>query len=231
MKVESTIEQLLNPPIREAEKPRGFLNKEDFLLLLVTQLRFQNPLEPMKNNDFGAQLAQFSSLEQLTNLNHTMEATQLANLNLTQSITNALSASMIGKRILAENNRFIHISPAHDVFKFTLTGPANNVTVRIISAGGAVLYEKDLGAMPKGVRDFTWDGVDKNGNLVPDGQYVFQVSAVGSGGENVAGRLMTTGIVTAVRFRDGIAYLVVNDVEIPISEVKEILTAPAGNAF
>ena len=93
MQVSSTIQQLLIPPNRGEElKSQGTLDKEDFLLLLVTQMQLQNPLDPLSNQDFSAQLATFSSLEQLTNLNRTMEASQLADLALTNSISNAMSA-------------------------------------------------------------------------------------------------------------------------------------------
>ena len=222
-----TIDQILNPPQKEVVgKAKGFLGKEDFLLLMVTQMRLQNPLDPLDNQDFAAQLAQFSSLEQLTNLNETMELAQIANLGLTQSITNTMAASLIGKRVLAENNQLFHISPQKDVINFTLTDPADTVTIRIVTATGNVLLEKDLGGMPKGTHEFAWDGVDNNGNLVSDGKYLFEIVAEGSEGENVAGRAMAAGIVTGVRFRDGRAYLIVNNVEIPINEVQEVLAGP-----
>lgn len=224
MIISSTIEQLLNPPKRDEEtKTQGTLDKEDFLMLLVTQMRLQNPLEPLSNQEFAAQLASFSSLEQLTNLNETMKASQLANLSLIQSISNAMSSSMIGKRVLAENSRFAHISPDKDLLQYTVTEPADSVTVRVVTEVGNVVFEKKLGAMPKGVHDFKWDGVDNNGNLVADGQYFFEVSAFGDRGQDVTGVQMTSGIVTAVRFRDGRAFLIVNEVEIPINEIIEIL--------
>lgn len=230
MIVSTPLDQLLNPLRKEEPvKAQGLLDKEDFLMLLVTQMKYQNPFDPIGNQDFGAQLAAFSSLEQLTNLNKTMKASQLANLQLTQSISNAMSASLIGKRILAENNRFAHISPEKDVLKFTLTDSADTVRVRIVSQAGITVYEEDLGAKPKGVHDFLWDGLDKNGNLAIDGQYFFEVSAAGSSGQNVAGTLMTAGIVTAVRFSGGQAYLIINDVVIPMSEVIEILAEQDAN--
>ena len=152
-----------------------------------------------------------------------MKASQLANLTLTQSISNAMSASLIGKRVLAENNQFAHISPGKDILQYTLTEPADSVTVRVVTEVGNVVFEKKLGAMPKGVHKFVWDGIDNNGSSVADGRYFFEVSAFGSSGQDVAGRQMTAGIVTAVRFRDGRAILIVNEVEIPINEIIEIL--------
>jgi flagellar basal-body rod modification protein FlgD len=86
-----------------------------------------------------------------------------------------------------------------------------------------VVYEKDMGSLPKGEHEFVWNGADAQGNVAADGQYTFEVTATDSKGNNVAGTLTSYGIVTAVRFRDGMVYLVVNNVEIPVSDIKEIL--------
>jgi flagellar basal-body rod modification protein FlgD len=224
--VSSSIDALLNPPEKTTEqvKAQGTLDKEDFLLLLVTQLKLQNPLDPLDNQEFGAQLAQFSSLEQLTNLNESMKETQSTNLDLTQSITNGLSASLIGKRILADSNRFYHYQGYEDTMKFSLTAPADKVKVRISTTSGNVLYEKDLGSLPSGEQTFVWNGKNSNGNVVSDGQYVFEVVANDASGNSIVDKLRTYGIVTAVRFRDGMAYLVVNNVEIPMKDIEEILS-------
>lgn len=76
------------------EKSKGELGKQDFLLLMIQQLQNQDPLEPMKNEDFIAQLAQFNSLEQMQNLNKTMES--LGNLQIL-----AQTSSMVGKTVTA----------------------------------------------------------------------------------------------------------------------------------
>ncbi|MFC1555333.1 flagellar hook assembly protein FlgD, partial [candidate division KSB1 bacterium] len=107
--------------------------------------------------------------------------------------------------------------------QFNLNEAAKNVVLRITTGTGAVLLEKEMGAMPKGTQEFAWDGIDQNGNLVSDGEYYFEVFAEGSNGQNVAQSAFTSGEVTAVRFINGMAYLVVNNVEIPITEITEIL--------
>ncbi len=218
------IDVLLNPPKKEeVEKVSGLLGKEDFLLLLVTQMQYQNPLDPMENQDFAAQLAQFSSLEQLTNLNETMQQSQESNTTLTQSISNSFAANLIGKQVLAEDNRFVHIAPNHSLMQYALTDAASGVKIRVKTKVGNVLIENNLGAQPKGVHQFTWDGVDKNGNLVADGEYLFEVIAEGADGNSVAGTAMTAGTVQAVRFHDCVAFLLVNGVEIPMQEINTIL--------
>jgi flagellar basal-body rod modification protein FlgD len=76
------------------------LSKDDFLKLFVTQLRYQNPLDPMNNTEFTSQLAQFSSLEQLQNMN-----TQMNNLLLSQnSLQNTMISNLIGKQVKISGN-------------------------------------------------------------------------------------------------------------------------------
>ena len=218
------IDVLLKPPdIGELERSNGLLDKEDFLLLLVTQMRFQNPLDPLKNQEFASQLAQFSSLEQLTNLNETMEKSQIANSALTQTVANTFASNLIGKRVLAQDSRFVHISPTSDVMQYILTDAAASTKIQVKTKVGNVLIVKDLGAQPKGVHQFVWDGIDQNGHLVADGEYLFEVIAEGSDGSDVAGAALTAGFVQAVRFHGGTAFLVVNDVEIPMSGIEEIV--------
>jgi len=87
---------IYGPPINYAYKANGkeSLGKEDFLQLLVLQLRTQDPLEPLKDRDFIAQLAQFNSLEQLINLNETMHS-----LSVLQALSS--STSLLGKEVVA----------------------------------------------------------------------------------------------------------------------------------
>ncbi|MGA9120044.1 MAG: flagellar hook capping FlgD N-terminal domain-containing protein, partial [Bacteroidota bacterium] len=80
------------------------LGKDDFLKLLVTQLQNQDPLNPLQGTEFVAQLAQFSSLEQLTNINSSLEQNIQSNQLMTQSIGNSLAATLVGKDVRASSN-------------------------------------------------------------------------------------------------------------------------------
>lgn len=225
MKVESTIDQLLNPVNIAVPQKRSsdIMGKEDFLRLLITQLKYQNPLEPLESQEFASQLAQFSSLEQLSTLNETMAESQAANIMLINSISNAMAAGLIGKRMLAESDMLFHVEGRPDLMQFNLADLATSVKLRIVNSAGIVIYEEDLGAKTAGNNSFVWDGMDKNGNMVADGEYRFEIETVGVDGESVPSALFTTGVISAVRYRNGEAFLIVNNVEIPLREVREIL--------
>jgi len=202
------------------------LAKDDFLKLLVTQLQHQDPLSPIENAEFAQQLVSFSSLEQLTNLNSNIEEIQKANLELSQTISNSLSAALIGKTVLAESNRFSHIQFEDTPLNFELIGEAENVIVTVSNNFGQVIYQENLGTMPPGRHEFVWKGLDNDDIPANSGVYSFNISATGPSGENLAGNFRAAGVITGVRFIDGQAVLIVNGIEIPFSEVKEIIETP-----
>ncbi len=209
--------------IKWAEHQDDIMDKDDFLLLLVTQLQYQDPMNPVENQDFSTQLAQFSSLEQLTNINDTLQTSIDTNLLLTQSMSNSFAANMIGKKIMAVTNKFSHKEFSPDNLNFNLTEAADDVTVKVVTSVGTTIYEKNLGTLPEGEHTFQWDGSDSHGNQVADGTYYFEVYAEGSTGVNVAEHVRTEGTIESVRFKDGLAYFLVNGVEIPLSDVQEIM--------
>ena len=101
------------------------LGKEDFLKLLMTQLQYQDPLNPMDNQDFMAELAQFSSLEQLQNVNSNLQA----NFLLTQSLNNSLATNLIGKRVIALGSQVYLGRDSGEEITFDLSAAAGSLTV------------------------------------------------------------------------------------------------------
>ncbi len=100
-----SVSSILNPPVKEeVKKPGDILGKDDFLKLLTSQLKYQNPLEPMNDQEFVAQMTQFSSLEQLQNMNSTLSQNAQWNMLLSQTINNTMATSLIGKEITADSN-------------------------------------------------------------------------------------------------------------------------------
>jgi len=199
--------------------PQGsILDKDDFLLLLVAQLKAQDPLKPMDSTEFTAQLAQFSSLEQLYNVNDNLKYLQLYQA----SINNSQAVSLIGKSIKASGNAIAVIDGNADPIIFDLTSDAAGVFVSIYDAAGALVKTIERSGLSAGEQSIEWDGTNNEGDQVPPGQYVFEIMAVDDDENVVDATSFTIAKVTGITFKNGIVYLVAGSQEIPIGDVVEV---------
>lgn len=201
---------------------KSTMEKEEFLKLLVEQLKHQDPMSPMNSQDFASQLAQFSSLEQLTNMSGMMEENMQVDLMLTQAINNTMAASFIGKSVSASGDTAILTKDNTVDIEFQLNGQAQKVHINILDGGGNIINNMKLGALPKGKHNIEWNGKNTSGDSVPEGEYRVQVIAMDAEGDPVGSLTMVKGIITGIKYTDGTAVFVVNDEEIPFNQVLEI---------
>ncbi len=198
------------------------LGKNDFLQLMITKLQNQDPLKPMEDADFIAQLAQFSSLEQMNNIAEGIAQSNEWDFLQMQSINNTMAAGLIGRDIKATYNGVYvdatnepSITYTADVFltdiEFTVRDNAGNVIARL----------RDENIEP-GVNTFKWDGRDNQGNRVPQGYYTIEASATNGSGDSVKPRLSLVGTVETIVYREGAAFLRVNGTEIPLGDVTAV---------
>lgn len=153
------------------------LGKDAFLKLLVTQMKSQNPLDPQDNSEFVAQLAQFSSVESLSNLNDTVSG--LAS-NYTSS--QALQASaLVGHSVISKASSTTVNTTNGLSGQVALTGDTTDLTVNIYDAAGNVVKNIDLGKQSEGTINFSWDGTDNEGNTLESGTYKFSANATQDG--------------------------------------------------
>ena len=146
--------------------------KDDFMKLLITQMRYQNPMDPMDNAQMTSQIAQLNTVEGINQLNTTVSGLQ-ASLMATQSMQ---SASLIGKTILADGNS-INLLNGSASLSMRLEGAAESVVVDVVNSSGRIIKTANLGANAAGIQTFTWDGSTNEGGIAPNGQYTFQVNA------------------------------------------------------
>jgi len=219
--VTSSVSELLAPK-SEPPKSRDIASKEEFLQLLVMQLKHQDPLNPMEPENFSAQLAQFSSLEQLLNINSTLTKSQNGNVLLAQAISNSLTANLIGKSIKSAGDTINHISGKGEKINFTLENDAEDVIIEIRDINGLVIEKIAKNKLKKGENWVEWDGKDLNGLPASSGYYIINIIAKDYLKNDVGVIKYITGKVDAVRFVDGKAYLLVNGSEIDISNVSEV---------
>ena len=194
------------------------LGKDDFLTLLITQMQNQDPLNPTDSVEYTAQLAQFSSLEQLSNVNKNLEYLQL----FQPSINNAQAVSFIGKEITALGDGIQISEGVAETCEFELSAPAAGVTINIYNEAGNLVKTIERGAMDAGRQSLDWDATDQNGNLLEDGDYTFEVLAVDAEGQAVESITYSTGIVSGVTFIDGTTYFMVENQKIPIADIIEV---------
>ena len=163
-----------------------------FLMLLMTQIKNQDPLNPMDNAAVTTQLAQLNTVSGIEKLNATM--TQLlAGYNETQAMQ---SAGMIGKNVMVAGNK-LPLAGGQGVGGALLDAAADKVTVSIKDSTGKIVNTEELGARDAGSLYFGWDGKDSDGTQLPDGNYTFAVDAT-MGGKKITSSALQVGTVSAV---------------------------------
>jgi flagellar basal-body rod modification protein FlgD len=192
-------------------------NFDTFLQLLTTQLKNQNPLDPLDTNQFTQQLVQFSGVEQQLKTNDFLASLVTANANT----TNSNAVSYIGKTVTASGVRSELINNKAQ-WNFNLKEAAN-VTVSIKDANGNTVYT-EKGSMQAGAGTFTWDGTDSQGNTQPAGTYSISMQAVSGEGKTVNVSTETTGVVTGVDFTGTEPVLLVGKSRLNLSGVTSVRT-------
>jgi flagellar basal-body rod modification protein FlgD len=217
------IESIYGTSTGVTREPASELGKDDFLKLLTVQLQHQDPMTPMNNEDLIAQLAQFSSLEQLENINTNLQNNMDLDLILTQVLNNTAAAGLIDKVVAAQTDELHLDSSGSAQVSFDLASDAERVVVTIKDESGAVVRTIEAEDLIAGRNEITWDGKDNDGRTRSEGKYRFEVEAFDRNGEAVDTTSLVVGQVTGVRFVEGQPVLIVGGLEIPISEVLEIV--------
>ena len=197
---------------------KSVMGKDEFLTLLVAQLQHQDPLNPAESTEFTAQLAQFSSLEQLQNIDATLNGFEVYQ----STLNNIQSSGFIGKTVTATGSMFGINGGNPDPIRFDLVNDADSVYIQIYDSYGGFVTDIQAGARQAGEQQMAWDGRDSNGTAVADGPYTFTVMAMNTDGAIVSSTSYTTGIVTGIDYKTGGTNLLINDREVPISSVIRI---------
>lgn len=172
------------------------MGKEEFLTLLVAQLQNQDPLNPDDPTEFTAQLAQFSSLEQLVNLNDSM--TELADAQIDSD--RFTSIDLIGKEVVYHESEFAFDGTPVDI-GYQLDGTASSVTITIQNQDGATVATLTPTDLEAGNHFLEWDGLDSQGDTVPDGKYNIVLQANAGGEEtSIAISPLVRSMVTGIDF-------------------------------
>ncbi len=226
--VQSTTDSIYNPydainaagQTDAAKSSSSIKDQEDrFLKLLVTQLKNQDPMNPMDNAQMTSQLAQMSTVSGIEKLNATL-ATLMQNLGASQSME---ASAMIGKGVLVPGEKLALPEGKTAFGGARLGADADKVVVKISNAAGQVVQTQDMGAQKAGVLNFSWDGQTDLGAAAPAGDYSFTVEAT-RGSHPVAVDALQLGMVSAL-VRSGSSFLldVAGVGRIDFKEVEQIL--------
>ncbi|MCX6600595.1 MAG: hypothetical protein NT025_03425 [bacterium] len=195
------------------------MDRADFLKMLTAQLRSQDPLNPMSNEDFASQLATFSSLQELQGMGATLDQSLQANLLLGQLFNNTMATSLIGKVVRAQADSVEVGSSGTASLNYTLTGNATDVTVQILNSDGKVVRTMTVPAQVAGEHQVQWDGLDGDGKRVPAGTYTFAITAKDADGQTVNASTYFEGSVSEVRYVNGQVVLLVGGREVSLSDI------------
>ena len=203
----------------KTDASRQTVNQADFLKLFIAQLQHQDPLSPLEPNELTAQLAQFSSLEQLTAIN-----TRLDTLA-------GVSKQANGASLLALLNREVSFDGSHIPLAkgqaapvdFTLDQAQEKVDATVRASDGSVVRVVQLGALAAGPHTFQFDGRTTAGPTVPDGAYRIEVTALAPGAKvptpvSLVGRATVDGVDMST----DPPTVLVGSLRIPLDQVKEV---------
>ncbi len=193
------------------------LNEQDFLQLMTTQLQDQDPLNPISNNEFFSQIAQFSTVSGIAQLNSSF-GTLSSQLSSSQALD---AAALIGQGVMVAGTQAQLGSTG--LYGAVEVPSSGDVTVKIKNSSGALVGSLDLGTQAAGTVPFVWDGKDASGNALPTGTYTLSAQ-VGNGATAVAAPTDVTAVVQGVSTSSSGLMLNLGTLgEVPFSSVKQII--------
>jgi flagellar basal-body rod modification protein FlgD len=163
---------------REAKKT---LDKDDFLKLMVAQMKNQDPTNPFKADQMATQMAQVTSVEQLQNVNQNL-------IKMAESHRPAermSSVNLIGKFVTVDRQRFLHEGGQNELISFQLPSDCETIKIKIQDDSGEDVFQTELKSKSAGEVSYNWDGKQSDGTVALKGHYRYQVDAVDYRGRSV----------------------------------------------
>lgn len=187
-----------------------------FLTLLTTQLKNQDPLNPMDNAEVTSQLAQMSTVQGIENLNKMFQ--QFLDTNSVSELS-----ALVGRGVLIEGER-LELTQAGGVGGVELAQPADQVTVTLFDANGLPVRKLDLGALEAGTHNFVWDGRADDGQIAAPGTYRMVIEAKSNGDPVTAKALQLAQVTAVVRGPNGADLQLGSDGVYRLDEIKQVLS-------
>lgn len=206
---------------QSARKPSNKLGQEDFLKLMTTQLKNQDPTKPMDNSAFLGQIAQFSSVTGIQE----MQASVKQLVETLSSNQTMQAASLVGKTVVASADSMLYDGENGVQGGVELTDAADNVVIGIYDQSGQLVRKMELGSQRSGTVPFTWDGIMTNGEAAPAGAYQLRAESIVDG-KAVAIDTLVAEPIAAVNMASGgkaLSLTLAGGSNISMSDVKQIM--------
>ena len=205
------------PGATSSSSSANSLNANSFMTLFLAQLQNQDPTNPMQSYELAAQLAQFTTVQELS-----QAATFLGNLQqYTAAINNGEITSLIGKQVTAQSSTINVSSGSPSALNYTLSAPAT-VTMTIKDSNGVTVNTLNLGSQSAGSYSVPWTGTDSSGNKVADGAYTCTVTATGSDGTSTTVPTGVSGQVYSCNLNNNPPTYILsgpNGIQVPVANV------------
>ena len=192
-------------------------NFDTFLNILTTQLKNQNPLDPLDTNQFTAQLVQFTGVEQQLKTNEFLETLMLS----TQNTAKSEAVSYIGKQVTASGKTGELNDEKKATWAFNAETTVPNAVVTIKDSKGSVVYS-ETGSLNAGPGTFLWDGKTTTGTTAPNGIYTIDIKGTSLSGSSIEVTTSSVGVVTGVDFTGDVPILTIGSRKVAISDVTDV---------
>ena len=193
------------------------LGRDDFLRLFLTQLKNQDPLQPKDSHELASQLAQFTSLEKLENINHGVQ-----NLSESKGVqSNFKVLDLIGKKVSGDLSKIDYSGKEHSL-QYELSEDAHEVDVNIVNKEGESVRKWTFFDSKKGHHDWLWDGLQDDGSPLPHDRYQLKVKAFSEDKKEIDTKTNFEGKVTGINFAKEGPLILLGDKSIKLSRVEKI---------
>lgn len=196
------------------------LDKDAFFKLMLAQMKNQDPTNPLKPHEMSAHLAQFTSLEQMQNINQNLSDIK----NGQKPMEQFQALSLIGKSVSGDSANLVRAKgdKEHD-FRFHLPKAASEVSVQVRNSEGEIVRKYDLKNLKEGENKISWNGLDEKSNSTAPGEYQFLVEAKASDGKKMAVKTDFDGLITGINYTPEGPVLMVGNQTIRLKDVRKIV--------
>lgn len=195
--------------------------RNEFLMLLVTQLRHQDPFNPMDSAQFATQLAEFSGLEQLIELNERFQEQADITAMMSLSINTSLAASLVGRRVLAVGTEVFVPASGEASITVDVNGDGGSATLRLFDVNGVEIAVQKVGTVNGGRQTIPLNDLN-----LASGIYTYELTVTGADNVPVDVTHYSNGLVDGVLFANGAILLRAGGLLIPLARLIEIGVGP-----